>query len=212
MARRRRQSEAGRRWWRRAKSKRWRGPKGGKDAGGRDRDWWGISIGDAQYHWFKRTLEQSKAKYKFVFAHHVLGSGRGGVEEADLYEWGGKDRRGVSEFAAKRPGWELPIHALMAKHKVNIFFQGHDHLYCRQEKDGVVYQELPMPSDYTYAALNDERYPAGTKLPNSGYVRVTVSPAEAKVEYIRTYLPKDEAADRKSGTVAHSYSVRSAIG
>ena len=34
---------------------------------------WGITIGDAQYHWFKTTLERSKTKYKFVFAHHVLG-------------------------------------------------------------------------------------------------------------------------------------------
>jgi hypothetical protein len=28
--------------------------------GGGDRDWWGLTLGDAQYHWFKRTLEQSK--------------------------------------------------------------------------------------------------------------------------------------------------------
>ena len=50
---------------------------GGKNghAGGKQRDWWGVTLGDAQYHWFKRTLEQSRAKYKFVFAHHVLGTG-----------------------------------------------------------------------------------------------------------------------------------------
>ena len=68
------------------------GGKGGKGEKGDDkknRDWWGITIGDAQYHWLKKTLETSKAKHKFVFAHHVLGSGRGGVDEADLYEWGG---------------------------------------------------------------------------------------------------------------------------
>jgi len=188
-----------------------RGGKGG--GGGRgDRDWWSLTIGDAQYRWLKQTLEQSKAKYKFVFAHHVLGSGRGGVEEADLCEWGGQDRRGgASEFATKRPGWQLPIHALMARHKVNIFFQGHDHLYCRQEKDGIVYQELPMPSDYTYAAFNDDRYSAGIKIANSGYLRVTVSPVEAKVEYIRTFLPKDEDIDKKNGAVAHSYVVKPAV-
>ena len=38
----------------------------------------------------EKTLEESKARYKFVFAHHVLGTGRGGIEEADLYEWGGR--------------------------------------------------------------------------------------------------------------------------
>jgi hypothetical protein len=45
------------------------GAKGGKGAGGKTRDWWGISIGDAQYQWLRKTLEQSTAKYKFVFAH-----------------------------------------------------------------------------------------------------------------------------------------------
>jgi len=184
------------------------GKKGGK-GGGKDRDWWGISLGNAQYQWLKKTLEQSKAKYKFVFAHHVLGTGRGGVEEADLFEWGGKDNRGNAvDFAVKRPGWELPIHALMAKHKVNIFFQGHDHLYCRQEKDGIVYQELPMPSDHTYAALNEDRYPAGTKIANSGYLRVTVAPEQVHVEYVRTYLPKDENDQRKSGEIAHRYVIQ----
>ena len=72
----------------------------------------------------------------------------------------------------------------------------------------MVYQELPMPSDYTYEALNEERYAGGTKLGNSGYVNVTVSPTEVKVEYVRTYLAKDVTADRKSGAVAHTYTVK----
>lgn len=175
--------------------------------GKKDRDWWGITIGDAQYEWLKKTLESSKAKYKFVFAHHVLGSGRGGVEEADLYEWGGHGKRGDGSFAQKRPKWELPIHQLMVKNKVTIFFQGHDHLYCKQEKDGIIYQELPMPSDKDYTAYNDDRYVSGTKLPNSGFLNVTVSPTGVKVDYIRSFLPKDETAENKQGAVCHSYTV-----
>ena len=55
---------------------RWRRQKArAMAADDKDRDWWGLTLGDAQYHWFKQTLEQSKAKYKFVFAHHVLGIG-----------------------------------------------------------------------------------------------------------------------------------------
>jgi hypothetical protein len=69
-----------------------------------------------------------------------------------------------------------------------------------------------MPSDYTYAALNEDRYTAGVKIANSGYMRVTVSPVEAKVEYIRTYLPRDEGSDRINGAVAHSYVVKPAVG
>ena len=168
-------------------------------------------MGDAQYQWFKRTLEQSKAKYKFVFAHHVLGTGRGGIECADLYEWGGRSQRGDWEFAQKRPGWELPVHQLMVKHGVTIFFQGHDHLFARQEKDGIVYQEVPMPCDYGYVAYNEERYESGVKLPNSGHLRVTVSPEQVKVDYIRSYLSKDETAQQKTGDVAHSYTIQPKI-
>lgn len=174
----------------------------------KNRDWWGITIGDAQYQWFRRTLETSKAKYKFVFAHHVLGSGRGGVDEADLYEWGGQGKRGEGTFKEKRPGWELPIHQLMVKHKVNVFFQGHDHLYCQQEKDGVIYQEVPMPSDHGYIAYNEDRYQSGTKLPSAGYLRVSVSPQQTKVEYVRCFLPKDETKETRHGMIAHAYDVK----
>lgn len=178
------------------------------EAGGRkDRDWWGLTLGDAQYHWFQRTLERSTAKHKFVFAHHVLGSGRGGVDECDGYEWGGRNKRGDWEFAQRRPGWELPVHQLMVKHGVTIFFQGHDHLFARQERDGLVYQEVPMPADHGYMAYNEERYRSGVKLPNSGHLRVTVAPAEVKVDYVRTYLPKDETVQCRTGDVAHSYTI-----
>ncbi|HEU5396178.1 MAG TPA: metallophosphoesterase, partial [Verrucomicrobiae bacterium] len=163
--------------------------------GGRGRrDGWALTLGDSQYQWFKRTLETSRAKYKFVFAHHVMGTGRGGVDECDLYEWGGRNRRGDWEFAGRRPGWELPVHQLVVKHGVTIFFQGHDHLYCRQERDGVVYQEVPMPADQGYATYNADRYGSGAKFPNSGYLRVTVSPEDVKVEYVRSFLPQDETA------------------
>ena len=42
---------------------------------GKDRDWWDITLGDAQYQWLRKTLAESKAKFEFVFARHVLGSG-----------------------------------------------------------------------------------------------------------------------------------------
>ena len=184
-------------------------PLGGGDAGGtKDRDWWDITLGDAQYQWLRKTLSESKAKFKFVFAHHVMGSGRGGIDAADLWEWGGHNKRGVSEFVQKRPGWEMPIHQLMVKHGVTIFFQGHDHLFARQERDGIVYQELPMPADQGYVAYNEDRYATGTKLPNSGHLRVTVSPEQVKVEYVRSYLPKDETAEHKHGEIAHSYTIK----
>ncbi|MBX7104203.1 MAG: metallophosphoesterase family protein [Gemmataceae bacterium] len=176
----------------------------------KNRDWWGITLGDEQYHWFRKTLEGSRARYKFVFAHHVMGTGRGGVEASENYEWGGKSKgkSTAGEFKKHRPGWELPVHQLMAKHGVSIFFQGHDHLYARQIRDGVIYQEVPLPADPTYTAFNDDAYTSGTKLANSGYLRVSVSPEEAKVDYVRSWLPKDETSSQKTGDIAHSYSVK----
>jgi hypothetical protein len=187
-------------------------PLGGGDNGGtKDRDWWDITLGDAQYQWLKKTLAESKAKFKFVFAHHVSGSGRGGIDEADLWEWGGRNKRGIWEFTQKRPGWDLPIHQLMAKYAVTIFFQGHDHLFAKQERDGIVYQELPMPADQGYVTYNEDRYATGTKLPNSGFLKVTVSPDQVQVDYVRCFLPKDETAQHKTGEIAHSYVIKARV-
>ena len=175
--------------------------------GAKSRDMWAITLGDEPYKWLKKTLESSKAKYKFVFAHHVLGTGRGGIEEAPLFEWGGKNKKGVSEFAQMRPGWELPIHQLMAKNGVTIFFQGHDHIFVRQQLDGVVYQTLPLAADPYYTFYNKDAYRTGDAFPGSGRVRVTVSPEKIRVEYVRSYLPKDATTEPPNGEIAYSYDI-----
>ena len=172
------------------------------------RDRWDVTLGEAQYRWLTTMLTESEARFKFVFAHHVLGTGRGGVELAGLYEWGGNDRRGVRLFEEKRPGWEMPIHDLFVKTGVTIFFQGHDHLFARQDLDGVVYQSTPNPADSTYQAFNRDAYRTGDVLPNSGHLRVTVSPEQVRVDYVRSFLPADEADGRRNGEVAFSYTVR----
>ncbi|MCE5228220.1 metallophosphoesterase [bacterium] len=160
------------------------------------RDMWAITLGDEQYRWLKQTLEGSKAKYKFVFTHHVLGTGRGGAEEAGLGEWGGFDKKGGAEFAQRRPGWAMPIQQLMAKNGVTIFFQGHDHIFARQQLDGVVYQTLPLPADPKATLYNADAF-AGDKLPGPGRVRVTVAPEKVSVDYVRT----------ETGQIAFHYDV-----
>jgi hypothetical protein len=169
------------------------------------RDLWRITLGDEQYRWLKTTLENSQAKYKFVFSHHVMGTGRGGVEGAKYYEWGGYDHNGEWLFDQKRPNWESPIHQLMAKNGVTIFFQGHDHLFARQELDGVIYQTVPNPADDTYTAFNSQAYKIGTLYPNSGFLEVTVFDDHVRVEYIRSFLSQDETDSSKNGDVAYSY-------
>ena len=170
-------------------------------------DRWDSTMGDAQYEWFRRTLAESDARYKFVFTHHVLGVGRGGIERASDYEWGGHGADGTWEFDERRPAWELPVHPLMVKYGVTIFFQAHDHIFARQELDGVIYQSVPNPADDTYTARNRNAYLSGDVLDNSGYLKVTVSPERLQVDYIRSYLPKDEVDGRRHGETAFSYTL-----
>jgi hypothetical protein len=160
------------------------------------RDMWDITLGDEQYKWLKNTLETSTSKFKFVFTHHVLGTGRGGIELAGGYEWG--DAAGL---AAHRPGWSKTIQQLMADNHVTIFFQGHDHIFVRQVLDGVIYQTLPEPANPNYTYENAEAYKSGDKFPNSGHVRITVASAGVTVEYIRSYLEKPDE-------LAFSYTVK----
>lgn len=170
-------------------------------------DRWEATMGDAQYRWLTETLEESDAKYKFVFAHHVLGTGRGGVERATLYEWGGHSENGEWKFDERRPDWELPVHQLMVKHGVSIFFQAHDHLFAHQELHGIVYQTVANPADETYTGRSKGAYLSGVVLDNSGYLNVTVSPERVAVDYVRSYLPQDETEERRQGEIFYSYTV-----
>ncbi|MEY4348949.1 MAG: hypothetical protein RL719_246 [Actinomycetota bacterium] len=173
---------------------------------GKTKDLWQVGLGDDQYFWFKNILETSKSKYIFVFTHHVMGTGRGAVEVSYNYEFGGNDPTKTTTFAAQRPGWALPIHDLMVKHGVSIFFQGHDHIYCTQSRDGIVYQSVPNPADDTFTMFNSDAYTSGVKAPNSGHIRVTVGSTSAKVEYFLAARPTDTA--RKNLSLAHSYTVK----
>ena len=169
---------------------------------------WRWTLGKQQYDWLRRTLESdTTSKFKFVFAHHVLGTGRGGIERAPYFEWGGKSQRMDWEFDKKRPGWELPVHQLMVKNHVTIFFQGHDHVFCHQKLDGLTYQSLSEPGDATYTLYNNEAYRTGDTFPNSGRVKVAVNGTRVKVEYIRSYLPADATKEHPNGEVAFSYEI-----
>lgn len=176
---------------------------------------WAWTLGKPQYDWLKNTLESNTSKYKFVFAHHIRGQGRGGITNAKLFEWGGYEQNGTNyTFASKRPGWAKPIQQLFKDNGVTIFFQGHDHLFAKEELDGVIYQEVPMPSDSTYTLgmlANADAYTSVIQ-EGSGHIRVTVSPACVKVDYVRAYLPADEQSGvHKNGEVTYTYSVGNCI-
>lgn len=176
---------------------------------------WGRTLGEDQYRWLGKTLAQSQAKYKFVFIHHLVGgldgSARGGSEAAQLYEWGGKGPDGKDAFSQNRPGWEMPIHQLLVKHKVSAVFHGHDHFFAAQELDGVGYILVPQPGHAGSDRLRNAEnygYLRGDFLPPAGHIRVSVGPEAAIMEYVRTYLPQNESAQKKNGDISYRLTFR----
>ena len=162
-------------------------------------------------------LETSTAKYKFVFSHHVTGGatqyGRGGQLAAPYFEWGGYNADSTWGWDIHRPaaeGWTVPVHQLMVDNGVDIYFHGHDHIYSYELVDDIHYLECPKPDDTYYDwsspydyGYSEDLYPEGVNIPNSGHIRVSVSPEQVFVEYVRSYLP----GDGDNGIVAHSFTI-----
>jgi hypothetical protein len=183
-------------------------------------DQWNWTLGQQQYNWFKQTLQNSTAKYKFVFSHHVLGGQlevsnaaagpptyvRGGAMAANYFEWGGKNANGTDGFSTNRPGWGDPIHKLMVDNGVTAYFHGHDHQFVHEKIDGIAYQLVPSAGMTGYGFdLYDESGYVQTEngilgnLSNSGHLRVTVSSNLATVEYVRS--------NESNGQVVYSYTL-----
>lgn len=180
---------------------------------GRD-DGWSHSLGETQYRWLERTLSQSQAKFKFVFIHNLVGGltndARGGIEIAPYYEWGGRDPDGNNTFATHRPGWPMPIHQLLVKNHVSIVFHGHDHLFAKQDLDGIVYQDVPQPGfrgRFNPDRATEAGYTHGTILGSPGHMRIQVFPTQAKVAYVGAVLPQDETPNLPNRSVRFEYTI-----
>lgn len=178
-------------------------------------DPWNFTLGARQYQWLTDTLASSTAKFKIIFIHNLVGgldgAMRGGIEAAPYYEWGGRNLDGTNGFATRRPGWPLPIHDLLVKHKVAAVFHGHDHLYAKQDLDGIVYQTVPQPSARNFnsgATLAKEyHYDNGYIASSSGHLRITVTPSTMTSRYVRAWLPKDETTARKNRQIEHEWTL-----
>ena len=179
---------------------------------------WDWTLGLTQYLWLQQTLENSTAKYKFIFAHQVAGGlddyGRGGAYAVPYVEWGGNNDDGTTwAFNTNRTDvddlWTVPVHQLLVNNHVTAFFHGHDHEYAHEQRDGVVYQEVPMAADATYG-YGFQQYAADgvytlNVLPNSGHLRVTVDPVNGvTVQYVRASLA---VAGGTNGAIADSYNI-----
>lgn len=178
-----------------------------KDKPARTQDNWKWTLGERQYKWLAQTLEKSNAKYRFVFIHHLVGGQgkdcRGGAEASQFFEWGGKNVDGSDGFKEHRPDWQMPLHDLFVKYKVDVVFRGHDHLYVKQDRDGIVYQLVPQPSSSRSGSTNSAAeygYKSGTILPSPGYLRVDIGAESMSVSYIKT--------SGTTPTVVDSYTIK----
>ncbi len=173
---------------------------------------WNLSLGKTQYDWLARTLANSRARYKLVFVHQLVGGqgdqGRGGIEMAGFGEWGGRNGDGSDGFAAHRPGWNEPIHALLKRYGVNLVLHGHDHLFAAQTLDGIAYQEVPQPGHPGNGQARDAEtygYRNGSILGQSGYLRLNIGPDGIVVEF----LALDSRQLTAPPTVAYRYAAGS---
>lgn len=174
---------------------------------------WDMTLGEAQYRWLAKTLEESQAALRFVFIHHLVGGlgrdVRGGAATAAYMEWGGRNADGSEGFRENRPGWDMPVHQLLVKHGVNIVFHGHDHLFAKEALDGVIYQEVPQPGHASGGTRSAGEYGyGGVILGSSGHLRVSVEGAAATIDYVRSIVPGVTRDDLKNGAVEHSYKVQ----
>jgi hypothetical protein len=170
------------------------GNTGGGEPGSSDGDRWHWTLGDTQYNWLKQTLENSNAKYKLLFMHHMTGGTddyiRGGAAAAKYCEWGGYNEDGTTlGFSSKRSGWPKTIRQILIDTGVSAVFHGHDHQYAYETLDGIVYQSLPTAgfSGNGFNIYSDGGAGGATKkaLPSPGHLRVTVSPTTATVDYVQ---------------------------
>ena len=180
------------------------------DAGSGDR--WDWTLGWTQYQWLKQTLENSTARYKFIFAHQVAGGlddyGRGGANAVPFVEWGGYNDDGTTwAFDSRRAGWPAPVHQLLVNNHVTALFHAHDHEFAYEKRDGIVYQLVPMPSDASYGYGFQNYHPTDpytlAVLPNSGHLRVTVTSAQVTVDYVRAFL----SGAGTNGQLAYRYTI-----
>lgn len=149
---------------------------------------WEWTLGKIQYDWLVDTLKNSNERHKFIYIHHLLvgdQTSRGGVEVAMKNEWGGRNNDGSIGFEINRPGWGKPIHQLLLDHKVGFVFKGHDHLYVKQELDGIIYQTVPQPSHPgNKINVNQYGYTSGKGVGGSGFIKVSTNGNQTKVDFI----------------------------
>lgn len=179
-----------------------------------NKDPWARTLGKTQYDWLEKTLSQSKAAFKFIFIHNLVGGvdnkgiARGGAEAALFYEWGGKNTDSTDGFSEHRKGWAMPIHDLLKKYQTTAVFHGHDHFFAQQEREGILYQLLPQPGYTRYGHPNQAAeygYVQGAIMNAPGYLQVQVEENKCNINYFQTGVNEKSSQNNQ---LLHTYSIK----
>lgn len=152
------------------------------------------TLGPAQLAWLERTLAQSKARWKLVVAHHLVGGwardNMGRPLSADGYAYG----RGGARYA--RVGEQARITDLMRTHGARLFLYGHDHTFVHQQAEGLHFvccgrSSLLDPGWFRTSGWQEAYGDYRARAPQDfhaalGFTRLAVEPDGIRVAYVRT--------------------------
>ena len=174
------------------------------------------TLGTAQLRWLEGVLESSDARWKIIIAHHLVGGSewdlRGRSRQTD-YVYG----RGGARYAWV--GEQRRISALMKRTGARLFLYGHDHVFAHQQTEGLHFvccgrPTFLQPSWWDGPGWREAYGDAAARGPHDfyaaiGYTRLTVSPKQVRVEYVRSGTDERRAENvtQAEGEVVYSFSM-----
>jgi 3',5'-cyclic AMP phosphodiesterase CpdA len=176
----------------------------------RPEDW---TLGKEQMRWLKEVLQKSRAEWKFLLAHHVLGGWpRGSTEDKE----GAYGRGPVYDRGEQRQILEL-----MHRYDINAFIRGHDHIFSvkkigtnsggRHMYDICVGSTKFRPGNRFWNSSFWKKYYRSWEGPNPdfygvpGFSKLIISKKGARIEYkCCAYSPYTNIPNAKIGETVSS--------
>ena len=174
------------------------------------------SEGAAAAALLERVLLESRARWKIVVAHHLVGGYAwdlaGGTQDTD-YVYG----RGGARYA--RVGEQQRITELMKQAGAQIFLYGHDHVFTHQQAEGIHFVCCGRPTFlqstwWTTPGWKEAYGSVDARNPHDfhaalGFVRLTISPDRFGLKYARTGTDPNGAENvtQQIGEVVYGLSI-----
>ncbi len=174
------------------------------------------TLGAAQLRWLENVLVTSKARWKIVIAHHLVGGYAWDLEgrtRRPNYVYG----RGGGRYALV--GEQRRVTEIMKRAGAQFFLYGHDHVFAHQPAEDIHFVCCGRPSFlqqrwWRTPGWREAYGDVEARKPHDfyaaiGYVRLTISPKCLKLEYIRTGMDPAHAENvtQREGEVVYGFSV-----